>query len=202
MNKLFLTNPSALTRETALDMPLLTDKMYTYLANNFFQPLNCTEINEFNLHHFFDAVLSYRACFFSLGFYELVDEMNGLLDVLVNYIDEVPGFSKYDYRQEYYRTADKVNLENDNEIKTLNLSNKALENKRKDLLNFDDIIINRRNETTQNMDTKKQKSNSILQNLDTIPNKNQKSLEKEKEKAKHSNLEFIKPNILKMIPKK
>ena len=35
-----------------------------------------------------------------------------------------------------------------------------------------------------------------------IPNKNEKSLEKKKETAKHSNLEFIKPNILKMIPKK
>lgn len=118
MKDLFLVHPNTKRHKTDLDMPLLSDDMYCYIANNFFQQLKCTEINSMNIHHFFDAIIAHRACFYALQFYELVDEMNDLLDVLVNYLTEVSGYNKYSYRDEYYHINTQRNdLKEKQEIK-------------------------------------------------------------------------------------
>ena len=103
MRKLFLEHPLADTRVMGIEIPELTEKMYSFIANNFFQPLHIDRIDETNLHHIFDAIIAFRACYWGFGFYELVDEMNILLDTLAPYLGDISDEARYRYRLQYYR---------------------------------------------------------------------------------------------------
>ena len=89
-----LNNPNANPALKPYFAPM-SDDIYIYIARNFFQQLNISAITEDNFHHILDALSAYRAIYYHLGVYELVDSMNFILDELCEYL---PVDSKFRYR--------------------------------------------------------------------------------------------------------
>lgn len=208
MRKLFLEHPLADTRAMDIEIPELTEKMYSFIANNFFQPLHIDRIDETNLHHIFDAIIAFRACYWGFGFYELVDEMNILLDTLAPYLGDISDEARYCYRLQYYRELGVGDF-------IENASKRVLDDNGKELLSKSSTCITSKDNNvslTQTLRTYKNYTNmdsnsqgSSINNLDKHQTKScgrqNANLQDKNINKTFKNADFIPPELLDMIRK-
>ena len=207
MKRLFLEHPLTQIRAMDIDIPELTDEMYIFIVNNFFQPLNINRIDETNLHHIFDAIISFRACYWGFGFYELVDEMNVLLDVLAPYLGEISDEARYRYRLQHYRNPNTNEFNEETSKRVINDNKKEIAS-----LSTASLISQKEQKTAQkpqylqnNINTHRYLNKKHTQSLKKTQNKlNSQSTNTQKtsaENKKFKNADFIASEVLEMIRK-
>ncbi len=81
----------------------LDDKIYKYLVDNFFYNLGFNYIAQDNLNYLVDSLKAHRAAFYSVGYYDLVEEMNYFLDILVEYLPNIDLKNKYQHKEQFYK---------------------------------------------------------------------------------------------------
>lgn len=100
----FTKQAKNISSKTVLRNPLdkLDQDLLDYLTANFNNNFHMTEINDANLHHYVDALLAFRASFYSLKQWDMVDYINYFLDQISAYMhpekDYVPPHQNSMYR--------------------------------------------------------------------------------------------------------
>lgn len=78
------------------------DEVNAFLLKNIAGSLRLTEVHYETIHHFMDGLVAYRAFFYSLRMWGLVDDMNYYLDSIAQIL-EPNSMVEYQHQREMYR---------------------------------------------------------------------------------------------------
>ncbi len=78
------------------------DEVNAYLLQNIAGSLRLTEVHYETIHHYMDGLVAYRAYFYSMRMWALVDDMNCLLDSIAQIL-EPNSMVEYQHQREMYR---------------------------------------------------------------------------------------------------